>query len=149
MNYIHKFVSSESKTLEVGVGTGRYSVVLVMEGYDVTVVELVENNLEILRRNAASLENITSYQGDAENLSIFVDNTGFDIKEFDELFSKKPVQKIALVGTDSVLELAEKAHVMHLFDEDFRLFSKYHLKICEKRELLGTQTHLLYIYAEK
>ena len=71
--------------------------------------------------------------------------TGFDIKEFEELFSEKSVQKIALAGTDSVLELAEKAHVMDLSDEDFRLFSEYHLKVCEKRELLGTQTHLLYI----
>jgi len=224
MNYIHKFVPPKSKILEVGAGTGRYSIALAMEGYDVAAVELVENNLEILRRNAAGLENITSYQGDAENLHLFADNsfdavlvlgpmyhlfekteqhraldeairvakpggvimvaflsvysilynnyllgnfregieenfdadfrvrhfteqlfTGFDITEFEELFSEKPVQKIALAGTDSVLELAENAHVMHLSDEDFRLFSEYHLKTCEKRELLGTQTHLLYI----
>lgn len=224
MNYIHKYVPSGSKVLEVGAGTGRYSIALAKEGYDVTAVELVGNNLEILRRNAAGLENITSYQGDAEDLSLFADNsfdavlvlgpmyhlfekteqhraldeairvskpggvmivafisvysilynnyllgnfqegieenfdadfhvrhfteqgfTGFDIKEFEELFSEKPVQKIALAGTDSVLELAEKAHVLHLSDEDFRLFSEYHLKTCERRELLGTQTHLLYI----
>ena len=224
MNYIHKFVPSASKVLEVGAGTGRYSVALAKEGYDVTAVELVGSNLEILRRNAAGLENITSYQGDAEDLSLFADNsfdavlvlgpmyhlfekaeqhraldeairvskpggvimvaflsvysilynnylfgnfregmeenfdtdfqvrhyteqwfTGFDIEEFEELFSEKPVQKIALAGTDSVLELAEKARVMHLSDEDFRLFSEYHLQTCEKRELLGTQTHLLYI----
>lgn len=75
MNYIHKFVPSESKILEVGAGTGRYSVALAMEGYDVTAVELVGNNLEILRRNAAGLENITSYQGDAEDLSLFADNS--------------------------------------------------------------------------
>ena len=90
MNYIHKFVPPESKVLEVGAGTGRYSAALAMEGYDVTAVELVKSNLEILRRNVAGLENITSYQGDAENLSIFVDNTGFDIKEFDELHKTQP-----------------------------------------------------------
>ncbi len=224
MNYIHKFVPPESKILEVGAGTGRYSVALAMEGYDVTAVELVENNLEVLRQNAAGLKNITSYQGDAADLSLFADNsfdavlilgpmyhlfekaeqhraldeairvskpggvimaaflsvysimynnylegnfregieenfdagfqvrhfteqgfTGFDIKEFEELFSEKPVQKIALAGTDSILELVEKANAMHFSDEDFRLFSEYHLKTCEKRELLGTQTHLLYI----
>ena len=71
--------------------------------------------------------------------------TGFDIKEFEELYWEKHVQKIALAGTDSVLELAENAHALRLSDEDFRLFSEYHLKTCEKRELLGTQTHLLYI----
>ena len=74
MNYIHKFVPFTSKILEVGAGTGRYSIALAMEGYDVTAVELVGNNLEILRRNAAGLENITSYQGDAEDLSLFADN---------------------------------------------------------------------------
>ena len=46
-----------------------------MEGYDVTAVELVKSNLEILRRNVAGLENITSYQGDAEDLSLFADNS--------------------------------------------------------------------------
>lgn len=48
------------------IGTGRYSVALSREGYDVTAVELVGNNLEILRQNAAGLENISSYQGEAE-----------------------------------------------------------------------------------
>lgn len=32
-----------------------------------------------------------------------------------------------------------------LYSQDFRLFSEYHLNTCEKRELLGTQAHLLYI----
>lgn len=224
MHYIHKFVPPGSKILEVGAGTGRYSIALAMEGYDVTAVELVGSNLEILRRNAAGLENVASYQGDAEDLSRFADDsfdaalvlgpmyhlfekaeqhraldeairvskpdgivmaaflsvysimynnylgnnfragieenfdadfqvrhfteqwfTGFDFKEFEELFLEKPVQKIALAGTDSVLELAEKAQALHLSDEEFRLFSEYHLQTCEKRELLGSQTHLLYI----
>jgi len=35
------------------------------------------------------------------------DFTGFDIQEFESLFAGKPVWKIALAGTDSVLELAE------------------------------------------
>ena len=71
--------------------------------------------------------------------------TGFDIKEFEELFLEKPVRKIALAGTDSILELAEKAQAMNLSDDEFRLYCEYHLKTCEKRELLGSQTHLLYI----
>lgn len=75
MNYIHKFVPSGSKILEVGAGTGRYSVALAKEGYDVTAVELVESNLEILRQNAAGLENITTYQGDAEDLRFFADDS--------------------------------------------------------------------------
>ncbi len=52
---------------------------------------------------------------------------------------------IALAGTDSVLELAERTPGFHLADEDFKLFAEYHLKTCETRELLGSHSHLLYI----
>lgn len=55
------------------------------------------------------------------------------------------MQKIALAGTDSLLELAEKTDNFQMSDEDFQLFAEYHLRTCEKRELLGSQTHLLYI----
>ncbi len=71
--------------------------------------------------------------------------TGFDIQEFEALFSNKPVQKVALAGTDSVLELAEQTPSFCLSDEDFELFAEYHLKTCETRELLGSHSHLLYI----
>lgn len=224
MHYIHQLVPSGSKVLEVGAGTGRYSVSLAKEGYDVTALELVEHNLKILRCNAAGLQGIVSYQGDATDLSAFTDNsfdavlllgpmyhlyekadqhkaldeairvtkpdgiimtafisiyeimyvnylsgnfregmeenydanyqvkhfkeqgfTGFDINEFEELFRAKPIQKIALAGTDSILELAERTSNFQMSDEDFRLFAEYHLRTCEKRELLGSQTHLLYI----
>ena len=35
--------------------------------------------------------------------------------------------------------------LIYMTDEDFRLFSAYHLLHCEKRELLGSSAHLLYI----
>lgn len=81
MRYIHQLVPAGSKVLEVGAGTGRYS--------------------------------------------------------------------IALAGTDSVLELAEGTAGFQLSDDDFKLFSDYHFQTCEKRELLGSQTHLLYICRKK
>lgn len=56
---------------------------------------------------------------------------------------------IALAGTDSVLELAEGTAGFQLSDDDFKLFSDYHFQTCEKRELLGSQTHLLYSCRKK
>ena len=49
MAYIHRYADKQSKVLEVGAGTGRYSVALAKEGMKVTAVELVESNLEIGR----------------------------------------------------------------------------------------------------
>lgn len=40
---------TDTKILEIGAGTGRYSLYYAGQGYDVTAVEFVENNLEILR----------------------------------------------------------------------------------------------------
>lgn len=78
MNYIHRYAAEGSKILEVGAGTGRYSVALAKEGMDVTAVELVESNLATLRKNSKGITNITSYQGDAADLSRFDDDT-FDV----------------------------------------------------------------------
>ena len=75
MSYIHRFASTRSKVLEVGAGTGRYSIALAKEGMDVTAVELVESNLEVLRENSRGISCIESYQGDATDLSRFTDNT--------------------------------------------------------------------------
>lgn len=228
MRYIHQLVPTGSKVLEVGAGTGRYSIDLAKEGYAVTALELLPHNLEILKRNAAGLENILPMQGDAIDLGAFAANsfdavflfgpmyhlyekadqhmaldeairvtkpngvimaafisiyeiifvnylqgnfrsgmeenydadyrvkhfkeqvfTGFDIQEFENLFADKPVQKIALAGTDSVLELAERTAGFQLSDDDFKLFTEYHFQTCEQRELLGSQTHLLYICRKK
>ena len=75
MSYIHRYANKGSKVLEIGAGTGRYSIALAKEGMDVTAVELVESNLATLRENSKGLSNIQSYQGDATNLEMLPDNT--------------------------------------------------------------------------
>ena len=226
MNYINKFIKEDDKVLEIGAGTGRYSIALAKEGFQVTAVELVEKNLEELRENASGLENIEAYKGDALDLGRFDDNsfdvtlsfgpmyhlyeaadqhraldeairvptpggvilvaflsahaiictnylydwiptevgikenfdgdynvrhfkeqlfTGFDICEFEELFEMKPVDYITTVAVDNVLEVAEPRSDFMMTDEGFEAFADYQLHICEKREMLGNSSHLLYI----
>lgn len=77
MHYIQKYLKKGSKILEIGAGTGRYSIALAKMGYDVTAVELVESNLKVLRENSKEIANLKSYQGDALNLQ-FEDNS-FDM----------------------------------------------------------------------
>ena len=56
MEYIHRLLfdmkkdPQDIKILDVGAGTGGYSIPLSEEGYDVTAVELVRHNLGILKK---------------------------------------------------------------------------------------------------
>ena len=82
MHYIHDCIDvlkSEGreniKIMDIGAGTGRYSVALAEEGFDVTAVELVKHNLGILKSKNSSVK---AYQGNALKLKRFEDET-FDI----------------------------------------------------------------------
>lgn len=77
MKYIHDYLDEEKKAkiLDIGAGTGRYSVALAEEGYDVTAVELVKYNLGILKQKGSSVK---AFQGNAMNLSRF-DADMFDV----------------------------------------------------------------------
>lgn len=78
MHYIHKLRPEPGELLEVGAGTGRYSIALAKEGHRVTAVELAERNLELLRQNAQDLDNLTALQGDAIDLGRLPDDS-FDL----------------------------------------------------------------------
>lgn len=77
MKYIHDYLKDDkSKTiLDVGAGTGRYSVALANEGYDVSAVELVKHNLGVLKAKGSTVK---AYQGNATNLKKFRDES-FDL----------------------------------------------------------------------
>lgn len=83
MKYIHKYLEvlleekekNEIKLLDIGAGTGRYSVALAEEGYDVTAVELVKYNLGILKSKNST---VNAMQGNALNLKKLADDT-FDL----------------------------------------------------------------------
>lgn len=80
MKYIKECLEgvSDPHILEVGAGTGRYSVTLAKQGLKVTAVELVEHNLEILKSKLDGTESINAIQGNALDLSAFEDNC-FDL----------------------------------------------------------------------
>ncbi len=80
MKYIHEYIPAgvpreTVKILEIGAGTGRYSVALANEGYDVTAVELVKYNLGILKSKGSSVK---AMQGNALNLKKLPDDN-FDV----------------------------------------------------------------------
>lgn len=228
MEYIHRLAPENAAILEVGAGTGRYSISLAKEGYEVTAIELLENNLKVLKENSQGVQKLQAFQGDALDLSRWEDDTfdltlvlgpmyhlyekeqihkaideairvtkkegviffaflsvhailfnnylkenlqdgieenftekyeirhfeeqlftGYDIVEFEELFAEKEIEYISTVAADTILELARNRMDFVMSDEDFEAFSRYHLATCEKRELLGSSSHLLYICKKK
>lgn len=107
MEYVHRYAKKGDKILEVGAGTGRYSIALAKEGFDVTAVELVESNLDVLKKNSEGVANIEAYQGDALNLDRFKDG------EFDVTLVFGPMY-----------HLYEKADVLKAIDEAMRVTKK-------------------------
>ena len=78
MHFIHRYIPENGRIIEIGAGTGRYSVVLAKEGHRVTAVELAEKNCELLSKNAAGLDNLETHRGDALHLERFADDA-FDL----------------------------------------------------------------------
>ena len=77
MKYIRQYLENMHQPciIDIGAGTGRYSVQLAEEGYDVTAVELVKYNLGILKSKKSGVK---AYQGNALRLSRFADES-FDM----------------------------------------------------------------------
>lgn len=220
--YINKYLKENAKILEVGAGTGRYSLYYAEEGYDVTSIEFVEHNLDILKSKITDKMNIKAEQGDALDLSRFEDNTfdmtlvlgplyhlyddkdidkaiseairvtkengiimiayitsdgvfadwGIDhlidgypndfnetfklvrypegifapfyIKEFNEIMSKFNITLLHNVATDGISNLL-KDRINNLSDEEFNVWLKYQLSVCEREDLQGYSCHMLYI----
>lgn len=80
MKYIHEYIDElkskgtaikDIKLLDIGAGTGRYSVPLSEEGCEVTAIELVKHNLGLLKAKGSK---VIAKQGNALNLSKLADN---------------------------------------------------------------------------
>lgn len=76
VNYIHRYLDRMEKAkgsiriLDIGAGTGRYSIPLAEEGYDVTAVEPVKHNISRLRQKCSLVK---AYQADARRMPRLLD----------------------------------------------------------------------------
>lgn len=71
-------MKSGFKILETGAGTGAYSIELANNGYEVDALELIEKNLNCLKKKIKSEMKINPVLGDARELSMYNENT-FDM----------------------------------------------------------------------
>ena len=222
IKYINKYLNTMTnpKIIDIGAGTGAYSIPLANEGYDVTAVELIKHNLMTLKSKS---NKVKTYQGNAIDLSKFKDNTfdivllfgpmyhlisnedklkalseakrilknnglifisyymneyaiithGFientikeDIKnnlidntfhitpKEDDLYSMVRLEdinyykdtlnlkRVKILSQDGPTDYL-RSTINKMDDETFELYYKYQLSICERKELLGSSSHVL------
>ena len=118
INYVEKFLKPGSSILEIGAGTGRYSLYFADKGYKVNAIEFVQNNVDILKSHIKENMNINAEQGDALDLSRFEDNS-FDITLVlgplyhlytDEDINKAIEEAIRVTKKGGILALAYLTH---------------------------------------
>lgn len=75
---INKYLKKGMKILDLGAGTGAYSLYLAEKGYDVTAVELVKSHVDLIKSKKLDNMNLKIYEGNALDLSKFNDEE-FDL----------------------------------------------------------------------
>ena len=151
MKYIHKYLEqmevgkakSEIKILDVGAGTGRYSVPLSEEGYDVTAVELVKHNLSRLKQKGSSVK---AYQGNAMKLKRFEDNTFDAVLVFGPMYHlhEKEEKLKALSEAKRVVKkggIIFVAYIMNEFSVITYAFKEKHIKEGIEKGMLDETYH--------
>lgn len=132
MHYILKYTKKYkvAKILDVGAGTGRYSIALSQQGYDVTAVELVKHNLRVLQQKNS---NVKAVLGNALNLKKFADESFDCVLLFGPMYhlftEQEKLQALAeakrVVKTGGLIFVAyylnEYAVLVHGFRDNFIL----------------------------
>ncbi|MBR4351314.1 MAG: class I SAM-dependent methyltransferase [Bacilli bacterium] len=218
--YIDKYIKKNDKILDVGAGTGKYSIYYSTKGYDVTAVELVKHNLKVIEKNNKDIKCIL---GNAIDLSKIPDNSyditllfgpmyhlisyedklkalmeakrvtkkngyifisycmneyavithGFidnniiseldnkrvnkdykitpkeddlysfvRLEDINKLLSDSGLKREIILSQDGCTEYIKKS-INKMDDKTLELFFDYHLKTCERHELLGSGRHVL------
>ena len=225
-NYIEKYLKPGDRILEIGAGTGAYSLYYANKGYKVDAIELSKSNVEVSKSKITENLDINIIQGNAVDLSAYKDNTfditlclgplyhlfkeeetksaikeairvtkpggkiylafilfdltmltwGFkeknvyenygenkqvsknfkpnnaeelifnmryfeDIKKLIESFNLKTINYVATDGIGRVI----KDEINEMGEEEYNLYIKYHLSICEREDLIGYSGHILAI----
>ena len=224
--YIDKYLKPGDRILEIGPGTGTYSLYYAGDGFRVDAVELVQSNIDVMKSKITTDMDINVIQGNALDLSIYPDNTfdmtlslgplyhlfkpeevkkaideairvtkpggkiffafilfdltmltwGFqsgniyenrgagmrvsedlapnndenlifnmryfsEVKEIMDAFNLKKLHYVATDGIGRVI----KDTINDMTDDEYRLYTKYHLSICEREDLIGYSGHILAI----
>ena len=151
MHYIHKYLDQiaeetgknrrEIRILDIGAGTGRYSIALAEEGYDVTAVELVKHNLGRLKQKCSLVK---AYQGNALKLKRFEPESFDLVLLFGPMYHLKGegeklqalLEAKRVLRSDGVLLVAYIMNEFDSIDIDNELDYEFAC-LCMRKRLLG------------
>ena len=220
VRYIEKYLKPGMKILDIGAGTGVYSLYFAEKGHEVSALELADNNVSVFRSKIKPEHKIELIQGNAIDLSAYPDSS-FDIvlmlgplyhlhneddrqkaiAEAKRVAKNNAVFFFAFIGNDMVFitelgydsqyiktgnydretfKMEDFPFVFHTVDgcrkiienggikiihevasdgvselmaeridnldsEDYETYLCYHYYCCEKPEMLGRSSHLLFV----
>ena len=78
VRYIERYLTPGAKILDIGAGAGEYSLYFARKGYSVSAVELADANIVAFRAKLKAQDDVDLVQGNALDLSRYVDNS-FDV----------------------------------------------------------------------
>ena len=220
IKYINEYLTKGDKIIDIGAGSGKYSIALKKQGYDVTAVELCRPNIGKIKINDPTLKVV---EANAIDLSMFADNEfdfaimfgpmyhlysyeeklqalkeakriskkyifvtyimneysvieyafkdnhykeikdkltdDYHIDDKDGLFFQVRLEDIDKLNSDANLKLIKRfasdgpsdymrSYINEMDEETFNGFIDYHLKTCERKELLGASSHIVDILAK-
>lgn len=144
--YIEQYLSPGAKILDVGAGTGQYSLYFARKGYSVSAPELSDSNVKTFRNKLTENDSVELVQGNALDLSRYGDES-FDIvlllgplyhlhNEKDKLQSIAEAQRVckkngkvffAFIANDIVVLTMQREHPDYLLQgaydkQSFKLF---------------------------
>lgn len=138
IHFINKYLKHNENIIDVGAGTGAYSLFFTSKGYNVSAIELADRNIEVFKSKIEAGMNIDLIQGNALDLSYFkgkkfdhaflmgpmyhLENKQDKLKSINEIkkiLSNKGYIYISFINNDMVL-LSEQS-----YDSSFILSSKY------------------------
>ncbi len=78
VRFIERYLTKGAKILDIGAGTGQYSLHFARKGYVVSALELSDRNIEIFKSKVSYNDELEIVQGNALDLSRYADES-FDI----------------------------------------------------------------------
>lgn len=86
VRYIERYLKPGNKLLDVGAGAGEYSLYFARKGYEVSALELAENNIRAFRQKLTAEDHIDLVQGNAVDLSRYPDDSFDGVLLFGPLY---------------------------------------------------------------